>query len=281
MLGRVRHGVARARFRQRDTAPATTLPQIGKKPSLWGAAALAALALGAGCGARPELAEPAALAGRADDGLAVHARLYAPLPGDHPPPGLLLVHRLGADHTSWDFFAERARRAGHLVVALDLRGHGKSTERGGARVSYRDFTDADWAEAIVDLGTAKNTLLAAGADPLNLAVIGEGLGGTLALAYAARDPQMQAVVMVSPALRERGFDNEATLRSLDALPVLLLAAQGDALAAQSAAQLKAVAPGYAELRSYPDAAHGTDLLATAPEAPGQVLLWLKVIIGPR
>jgi alpha-beta hydrolase superfamily lysophospholipase len=243
--------------------------------------ALLAPALPPGCGPRPALEAPAALAGRSDDGLAVHARLYAPVPGTHPPPGLILVHGLGGDHRAWDFFAERARRAGHLVIALDLRGHGQSTDRNGTRVSYRDFTDADWAAAVVDLGTAKNTLLAAGADPLNLAVLGEGLGGALALAYAARDPQMQAVVLVSPGLRERGFDNEATLRALDGLPVLLLAAEGDALAAQSAGLLKDAAPGYVELRRYPDAAHGTDLLASAPEAPGQVLLWLEGIIGPR
>ena len=55
------------------------------------------------------------------DGVAL---FYEEAQGDEPP--VLLVHGIGCDHTylapQFEYFARR----GHRVVAVDLRGHGKS-----------------------------------------------------------------------------------------------------------------------------------------------------------
>lgn len=59
-----------------------------------------------------------------DDGVELHLDLY-PVAAQRPP-GLLLLHRYGADCHVWDAFARAAQREGYFTAALDLRGHGRS-----------------------------------------------------------------------------------------------------------------------------------------------------------
>ncbi len=231
------------------------------------------------CGGRQGPAGPQTLSLPTADGLSLGALLY-PCAGEQPP-GLLLVHRFAADRAVWHPFAERARGRGYLVLALDLRGHGASTQQNGKTIAYASLSDAGWAAAVGDLEAGLAALRAHGADPQNLAIMGEGLGANLALRYALEDPSIQTLVLLSPGIALKGFDAESDIGRLRNRPVLLVAAEGDDYGASSARALKAAAPGFAELRTYNGAAMGADLFATTPHALGQVMLWLDDLIGPR
>ncbi len=211
-----------------------------------------------------------------DDGFTLSAALYAPQA--QAPPGLILAHRYGDDRSVWNGFAEAARGWGVMTLALDLRGHGDSRMRDGERIQYRQIPD--WRAGLRDIRAAKSALLAHGADPNNLAVAGEGLGANLALLYALEDPDMQAVVMLSPGLDYQGVEIEKAMGTLQDCPSLLMTSEGDSYAAMSANALHAAAPVFSELRAWPGAAHGTDLFASRPEAIRFVLHWLQKIIAP-
>jgi len=243
--------------------------------------AVGALALltGAACGPVPTapVTEPVSL--RPGDGVILAATLYRP-PAQRPP-GLILVHRYGADRHSWDAVASRLREAGYMALAIDLRGHGERTRRQASGQSYRSFTTGDWLGALADLRAAKQALVARGADPANVAIAGEDIGANLALHYALQDPDVQAIVMVSPGLDYQGIETEDEIVRLTDCPVLLLAAEEDVYAATSARTLKRGAPVFCELRSYPGSAHGTDLFATSPNALEQVIVWLDAVIATK
>ncbi|MBW7866606.1 MAG: hypothetical protein GX580_13025 [Candidatus Hydrogenedens sp.] len=204
------------------------------------------------------------------NGVKVAATLHRPPAASTtggPPPGLILAHRHGGDRQIWEGFAAFARGLGYLSVAVDLHGLGGETD--------------DWRGELAALAAAKAALLEHGADPENLAVLGEELGASLALLYALDEPAMQAVVMLSPGLELRGIDAESAIRRLKDCPVLILSAQNDAYAASSAAALKAAAPVFAEAQSYSGAAQGADLFAANGGAMSQVTQWLKSVIGPK
>jgi alpha-beta hydrolase superfamily lysophospholipase len=188
---------------------------------------------------------------------------------------------LGSDRSQWDAFARRAQREGYASIAIDLRGHGDSLPPSGSEVSYKSFETADWLGALQDIDAAKAALLQHGADPENLAVVGASIGANLALRYAVAHQDIQAVVMLSPGLDYRGIQTEPDVLAYGKRPSLMLTTTGDSYSATSCTTLKALSPGFCELREYGGATHGTDILDAEQASTDQIFLWLSHIIGPE
>lgn len=243
--------------------------------------AVYAAMLMAACRPQPPAAplQPEVITFESKDGGILRASLYRP--ASPQPPGLILVPTRNSSREAWSMFAQTAQEAGYLCLAVDLRGQGESLPPRGQPSSQRDFSTEDWKRALYDIAAAREAILACGAHPDNLAIVGAGLGANLALQYAVADPAMQAVVMVSPGLDYQGIQTDKAIIALANRPVLLMASKGDSYAAGSCARLKALAPSFSELREYEGAAHGVDLLSGNSLAAEQILLWLKAIIGPR
>lgn len=208
-------------------------------------------------------------------GANVHATIYSP--PAKSGPGLILLHQAGSSRESWTAFAQMARADGYFSIAIDLRGHGASASNGDANPST--FTADDWLAILGDIPAAKAELVKAGADPKQIALVGASMGANLAMRYAPTDPQIQAIVLLSPGEEYNGVAIVNTVQSYQSRPILLMAAQRDGYAARSAKKLDDLAQEYTELRLYPGAAHGTDLLAEVPVAGEQVLMWLDHILG--
>jgi pyruvate dehydrogenase E2 component (dihydrolipoamide acetyltransferase) len=121
---------------------------------------------------------------------------------------VLLVHGYGGDRNSW-LFLQAPLAARHRVYALDLPGHGTSSKDvGDGSVSLL----ADAVVAVLD---------AIGADRAHL--VGHSLGGAVAVAAAARDPERIASLTLiapsgfGPAVNAgylRGFADAQTRREL-------------------------------------------------------------------
>jgi len=241
---------------------------------------IAAVFATASCGNRPaRLPSPEQITLSTATGQTLVGTLY--WPAASVPPALILVPMAGAPRTTWDGFAKQAQRAGYACLALDPRGHGETAARAPDRPSYRSFTRDDWLAVSDDIAAAHAYLMQRGADATNIGVVGAGVGGSLALEYAAGTPDIHAVVLLSPGLSHEGIDVQDALARYGKRPLLMLVAQGDSYAATSAHALKAQAPGYAELREYAGAAHGTDLFAMGDRAAGQILVWLDEVLMPR
>jgi 3-oxoadipate enol-lactonase len=116
-------------------------------------------------------------------------------------PDLVLLHPVGLDHTSWEALTSAAART-HRVVAVDLRGHGRSPPADRS-TSLDDFTDD------IHAAIGKHCEGAA-------TVVGLSFGGMLAQMLALRHPgDVGALVLCGcpggfpdqarPVLRERGL----------------------------------------------------------------------------
>lgn len=101
-------------------------------------------------------------------------------------PPILLVHGWTCDSHDWQFQAPSLLSAGYRVIAVDLRGHGRSS------VPDSGYTPRSFASDLAGLLRERNTPPAV--------VIGHSLGGTIAVAMAVEHPDLvRAVVPVDSA----------------------------------------------------------------------------------
>ena len=95
----------------------------------------------------------------------------------------VLVHGLASNARTWDGVALRLATAGHLVIAVDQRGHGRSDE---PDTGYTTDTCADDVAALIAvLG------LVGSRTPI---VVGQSWGGNVVLSLAVRHPGIAAAV---------------------------------------------------------------------------------------
>ena len=175
-------------------------------------------------------------------------------------PGVLLLHMLNSRRDAWDPLVPALQEAGYAVLAVDMRGHG---ETGGSQ---------DWEMADLDMDVLLSWLgNQPGVDETRLATIGGSIGANMALRAASDwqpdDPEREvgAVVMLSGGLDYRGVTTADALAEVGERPVLIVAAEGDSYAANSARALYEQAPDGNQLIIYDGSAHGTRLLEAEPE----------------
>jgi dienelactone hydrolase len=231
-----------------------------------------------GCSRLPEQENSTPLTLTTSDGYEL-AATFRPAEGTLPA-GVVLVHMLGSDRHAWQPFAQRLQRAGVASIAFDVRGHGDSRDQPQGRVSFQSFATAEWMAALNDIDAAVNALREHGVDPQRIAVIGASIGANLSLNYAADHPDVAAAVLLSPGLEYRGVETQRALQRYVPRPLLLMASEGDAYAAQTCTTLAGEADEtFVELRMFPGSAHGTDLLAVSDAAAPQIMQWLELTLG--
>lgn len=122
------------------------------------------------------------------NGLRTHVQILRAVQPEGPPPFVACVHGLGYDSLASFYLtlAPPLAESGADVLTYDLRGHGRS-ERPDRGYRLGDFV-ADLAAVLADSGDGR---------PVHL--IGNSFGGTIALSFAARYPELVASVVAIEA----------------------------------------------------------------------------------
>jgi len=129
-------------------------------------------------------------------GVELFLHRWQPAPDVEPKARIALVHGLGEHAGRYDALAVALNAAGIEVIAIDLRGHGKSS---GDRAWVRVFTDyLRDADVLLEACAATQPV----ATPLFL--MGHSMGGTIAALYAAeraQEKKLAGLILSSPALK--------------------------------------------------------------------------------
>jgi pimeloyl-ACP methyl ester carboxylesterase len=126
------------------------------------------------------------------DGVAL---FYEEAQGDEPP--ILLIHGWCGDHTHFAPQFEHFASRDHPVVAVDLRGHGRS-DKPHQSYTMQLFAD-DLAWMCAQIGLEKPV------------VIGHSMGGVVTLALAMRYPDLPSAIVMVDAPVVRPADARAAL----------------------------------------------------------------------
>ena len=197
-----------------------------------------------------------------NDGVRIQGTYYRPAATN--APGIVLLHMLGRNRQDWDAFARQLQDAGYGVIAIDLRGHGESQ---GQR---------EWGKMVQDAAIAVDFIRSRPEiAPDYIAVIGASIGANIALNYAAQDPDIKGVALLSPGLDYRGVTTPDAAKAYGKRPAFLAASSEDAYAYGSAQELGRIFQGPRELFLLDGQGHGTQMLGKDNGLEEAILQWLS------
>lgn len=204
---------------------------------------------------------------RTDDGVAIAGSLYLPA---RPGPAVLLLHALGRTREDWQPVATRLADAGFVALAIDLRGHGASGPLPEG-TSLEDLTRmvADVKAARAFLATRREVV------PNRIGIAGASIGANLAILFAAGDPTVRSLALLSPGIDYRGLRPEAALARYGDRPALLVSSQEDSYSTNSVRKLAKSGAGVREVKILNGAGHGTAMIDRQPDLAPALVDWFR------
>lgn len=203
------------------------------------------------------------------DGVTIVGNYFKPQKNQSPV--FLLLHMMPATKESWNDFASLIQKNGYAALAIDLRGHGESTDMKGRRIDYREFKDEEHRGSMNDISAAKEFLAAQkGVDISRIAIAGASIGANLALWQASIDKDVRLLMLFSPGLNYRGIQADELAKRFKG-PVHIMASEGDSYAADSSRKLSVIFPGDTKLEILKGNSHGTNMFNS--EIMNNLLAW--------
>jgi pimeloyl-ACP methyl ester carboxylesterase len=221
-----------------------------------------------------------------DDGVLIVGTYYSPSSSHQTAPkAVILLHMLGRNRNDWNTFASilSNRSNGFAVLSIDLRGHGESINQNGNAISFQSFTPIDFNKMILDVKAAKHFLVTQKNIPHNnIAIVGASIGANVGLKYAASDPSIKAVVLLSPGLDYKGVSTSDSIRKYTN-PIYIVTAGRDPIAGNDPQTLCNMINCVNHLMVYQDSdSHGTDMFSDSslnPPLGNLIISWLDSAFG--
>lgn len=227
----------------------------------------------------------------AADGLQLAATYY-PV-ATNPAPAVILVHGFMKNRQEWSPFALLLQKNHIAALALDLRGHGDSTRRttadGVESLDAQQLGGRDFTNMTLDVEAAFDWLTdQPGIDPRRIAIAGSSVGANVALRYAQFNPDVAALLLLSPGVLYKGLRTDDVMTRIKPLPLRIVVSVGDAYAYESAKRLIEV-----RHETYPDTKpdeeliecagplHGTHMFTGISKLAPLLVNWLQEVLRAR
>ena len=207
------------------------------------------------------------------DGVRLHAT-WKPSPAGAAAPAVLLVHAFSRERKDLAPLADELAARGFSTLAVDLRGHGESVWKGGARIGLSPSLQTSSSAFPRDVEAACAWLRSRAS---RVGIVGFSLSGNLA-ALATASGWADAGVAVS-AYADR-LPALAGSRPTAPRGLLVLASEADPGRAESARTLDAAGRDPKAVAVFPGAAHALDLLTFEPGAKKAAIEWLEARLAP-
>jgi len=201
-------------------------------------------------------------------------------PADKPAVAAVYVHMMPATKESWRGLAEYLAQNGVAGIAIDLRGHGQSTQ---GPDGYKQFKSEDHQQSRLDLLAAARFLrsLGLGFKADKIAFIGASIGANLSLQFVAGRHDYKAAILLSAGLNYHGVDAEALVKKLIPGQKVFFAACHDDIgsrgdnAVQNEKLFDETPAGVTKTKKiYETGGHGTNILGADPGLAEEILKFI-------
>jgi pimeloyl-ACP methyl ester carboxylesterase len=230
-----------------------------------------------GLAATGQAVEPEPVTFQTFDKVRISADYYAPKSDHASAPMAILLHMYRSDRSSWKPLIEPLHEAGFAILAIDLRGHGRSgTDEIRDRVRRRET--AVFEAMYQDVRAAYDFLARQeNVDRSRFALIGASIGCSVSLRYAVKDRSVDALMCLSPGASYMGLDSKEDIRNVKGRKIWLIAAD-DMKERRGVEALAPLGEGV-KTKLVPGDAHGTRMFGTVPGLEREIAEWLKENVG--
>jgi esterase/lipase len=201
------------------------------------------------------------------DGLKLSANYYE---GSKHAATIILLHSLRRSKDDYKTLAEALYERGFGVIALDFRGHGESEG------NWNSFLPQDYNNMVFDVLAAREYLKQRQANYKKLAIIGSSIGANVALRFAATQPDVKTVILLSCGIEYHGISAIQFIGDYGSRPLLIATSEDDQYSAESSEKLSKQATGVVELIKFHSAGHGNAMLEREPSLTSSIFFWLSL-----
>jgi dienelactone hydrolase len=188
------------------------------------------------------------------DNWTIHAD-YLPVPD--PKGAVILLHQRNGSAKDWKPLEGKLNKSGLAALALDLRGAGRSTGTANGDSAPWDVTN--------DVTAAIEWLKSKGIAINHIGLAGASYGANNALRFAADNPSIKAVALLSPGEDYNGLTVQDAAKKFEG-DILVLSAKSDSIAAKGPDAIAHSAAHPPDAHRYDGSAHGTDLFHDHPDS---------------
>jgi len=183
----------------------------------------------------------------------------------------VLLHGLGSNLDEWYTFKRFMTRNGWSTLAIDLRGHGYSNYFGDEELDWRNFTDKGFLSSLRDVEAAVRFL----GEKENVWIIGASFGANLGLVYAAQEPRIDGMILLSPGFEYVGIESESVIEPYGSRPIMIVGAEDDPGAVSIGQILHDKAQGPRKLLAYEKGGHANAMLENVKELKEEMIAWMN------
>lgn len=192
----------------------------------------------------------------AADGKTLYGSYFA-VDGD--AKAVILLHELYTNRSSWTPLVQPLLDNGFKVLAVDLRGYGKTKGKINWKTAQQDTVAwADWLKAQPGVQSIET--------------VGSSMGANLALNGCAVISGCLGAVALSPGLNYFGVATTDAVRA--GFPALIVYADRDTYPKDDVPKMKELGGDHIELLVYTGRTHGVGLFKDHEELAGTIVSWL-------
>lgn len=203
---------------------------------------------------------------------------YVKIEGVKKYPTVLLLHSLGYSTDDWGNLVSDLNNAGYLVIAMDLRGHGKSIyDAGFKKKSWVYFTPKIYEkfpnDVMLVLNEAQKQSKKVSLD--NMAIVGADIGANSAVLVSKQlKKKPKALVLISLSTSFKGLYVPIAIAEMGRIPILSMASKKDAYCMQEQLKLAKYAQGGFYAQDYSNGGMGMIMIKVNPTMSQDIVKWL-------
>jgi pimeloyl-ACP methyl ester carboxylesterase len=203
---------------------------------------------------------------------------YVNIQGRKKYPTVILLHSLGYTSSNWGNLIPCLNNAGYAVIAMDLRGHGKSVyDAKFHQKPWRYFTPKAYkmfpGDVLAVMAQVQKQYKKA--DLNNFAIVGADIGANTAILAASKMPKKpKTMVLISPTTNFKGLYTPLAMVDVGAVPVLAMASNKDGYCLQEEKKLSKFAQGGFYALNYPQGGMGMMMLKVNPSMAQDITKWI-------